>query len=154
MTIYRICLPVIIALQLGVPALAQQSATAPPIDPALKLVNDREVSAFLATDATTLGLLWADDFVVTNPLNRLATKPQVLAMVKGGTLSFKSYERRIEYVHRYGDIAVLAGVETVEWAGKMPLAGSPRVLRFTAVWRWTKQGWQEIARHANVLPPS
>ncbi len=121
-------------------------------DAELRRANQREVAAFMATDPVALERLWSKDFVVTNPLNKFATAPQVLAMVKGGTLSFKSYERTIEYIHHYGNIAVVIGAEKVEWAGKMPLAGKLLPLRFTAVWLSTPSGWQEVARHANLAP--
>ena len=132
------------------PAVAQAQAAG--ADTELRRVNQQEVAAFMATDPVALARLWSKEFVVTNPLNQLATGPQVLAMVKGGALSFKSYERTIEYIHHYGDIAVVAGAEKVEWTGKMPLAGKLLPLRFTAVWLSTPSGWQEVARHANVVP--
>jgi hypothetical protein len=49
-------------------------------------------------------------------------------------------------------MAIVAGSETVVWGGKMPNAGKIEHLRFTGV--WMKQGgrWQEIARHANIVP--
>jgi hypothetical protein len=131
---------------------AQERAANPGADAELRRANQQEVAAFMATDPVALARLWSKEFVVTNPLNQLATAPQVLAMVKGGALSFKSYERTIEYIHHYGDIAVVAGAEKVEWTGKMPLAGKLLPLRFTAVWLSTPSGWQEVARHANVAP--
>ncbi len=125
---------------------------APTADSRLQAANDREVTAFMANDTAALAALWSDDFLVTNPLNQVAGKAQVLGMVRQGILSFKSYNRRIEHVQRYGNIAIVIGSETVEWIGKMPLAGRPRELRFTAVWRMSKRGWQEVARHANLVP--
>lgn len=124
----------------------------PTVDSGLQAANDREVAAFMATDRAALAALWSNDFLVTNPLNQVATKEQVLGMVDQGMLSFKSYNRRIEHVQRYREFAIVIGSETVEWSGKMPLAGRPRDLRFTAVWRMSKRGWQEVARHANILP--
>jgi len=38
-----------------------------------------------------------EDFVVTNPLNRLAKKTDVLAMIDSGFLVITEYERQIEY---------------------------------------------------------
>lgn len=96
-------------------------------------------------------MLWADDFVVTNPLNQLADKQQVLAMMTSGVLAFRSYERQIEYVHAYGDVVLVAGAETVVWSGRIPLAGRVTPLRFTALWMHRNGRWQEVARHANVV---
>ena len=120
-------------------------------DAQLRAANAREVAAFLATDAPGLARLWSDDFIVTNPLNHVANKSQVLAMVKGGMLSFKSYDRQIEHILHYGNIAIVIGSENVEWSGKMPLAGKLLPLRYTAIWLDTGGKWQEVARHANVV---
>ena len=117
----------------------------------IRQLNAKEVEAFLAKDAKTLERIWSNDMVVTNPLNKLVNKQQVLGLVESGTLAFTSYERHIEYVRVYGDFVVVAGSETVVWAGKMPNAGTTSPLRFTAI--WMKQGgrWQEVARHANIV---
>jgi hypothetical protein len=97
--------------------------------------------------------LWSDDFVVTNPLNKFVTKQQVLGMVDSGFLVITSFDRQIEYLRAYGDVVIVAGREAVVWGGRMPNAGKSENLRFTAV--WMKQGgqWQQIARHANIVPP-
>ncbi len=96
--------------------------------------------------------LWADSFVVTNPLNKFVSKQQVLGMMTSGFLVITSYKRDIEYIKEYGDIAIVAGSEDVIWGGRMPNAGKPDHLRFTAVWLHRDGAWQEIARHANVVP--
>jgi hypothetical protein len=98
-----------------------------------------------------LGRIWSDDFVVTNPLSKFVNKRQVLGLIESGTLAFSSYDRQIEYVHFYGDTAVVAGSETVVWAGKMPNAGKTSHLRFTAIWMKQDGRWQEIVRHANII---
>jgi hypothetical protein len=136
--------------------LGGTSATSRPArqvpDQALKTANDAEVEAFLKDDPITLAHLWSDDFLVTNPLNQVANKSQVLDMVKGGMLSFKTYERRIEYIRHYGPLAAVIGSETVEWTSRMPLAGQPRKLRFTALWKRSGGRWTEVVRHANIVP--
>ncbi|MBZ5617008.1 MAG: nuclear transport factor 2 family protein [Acidobacteriia bacterium] len=114
--------------------------------------NVEEVQAFLHNDPRTMTRLWSDDFVVTNPLNKFVPKQQVLGMVESGFLVITSYDRQIEYLRVYGDTAIAAGNETVVWGGKMPNAGKTEHLRFTGI--WMKQGgrWQEVARHANIVP--
>jgi len=89
---------------------------------------------------------------VTNPFNKFVNKQQVLVMITTGTLAFSSFERQIEYVRVYGDTVIVAGSETVTWAGRMPNAGQITHLRITSI--WMKQGgrWQQVARHANIIP--
>jgi ketosteroid isomerase-like protein len=128
-------------------------AVAEEVDPGLRAANDAEVRAFLAADAKGLDSLWADTFVVNNPLRKFVTGPQVLSMVSSGLLRFASLTRSIDYAHAYGDITILAGTETCGWAGKFPLAGQTSKVRFTAVWRRSPGGrWLEVARHADILP--
>jgi hypothetical protein len=123
-----------------------------PSEDAVRQASAREVKAFLDKDAGKLATLWSDDMVVTNPLNKFVDKRQVLGMVQAGVLTFAAYERTIDYAHVYGDTVILAGKETVTWGSRMPHGGKTERLLFTAV--WMKQGgrWQEVARHANVVP--
>src|SRR5215471_10616258 len=116
-------------------------------------LSAEEVNAFLKNDRAAMARLWSDDFVVTNPLNKFVTKQQVLGMVDSGFLVITSFDRQIDYLRSYGDFVVVAGREVVLWGGRMPNAGKSENLRFTAV--WMKQGgrWQQIARHANIVPP-
>jgi len=127
---------------------AQSSAEAE-----IRKASDKEVDAFMRVDPKTLESLWSNEFVVTNPLNKFVTGKQVIGMVTSGMLAFKSYERTIEYFRQYDDIAVVAGSETVVWAGKMPLAGKESHLRYTAFWQKQNGTWKEIARHANIVDP-
>ena len=147
------------ALLTAVPALLAQGQPMSPqtdenrrVEQRVRGLNTEEADAFLHQDAKALAHLWSDDLVVTNPLNKFVNKQQVLGMVESGFLVITSYDRSIEYVRVYGDTVIVAGSETVVWGGKMPNAGKTEHLRFTGV--WMKQGgrWQEVARHANIIP--
>jgi len=118
----------------------------------IRRLSTEEVNAFLKNDRSAMARPWSDDFVVTNPLNKFVTKQQVLGMVDSGFLVITSFDRQIEYLRVYGDVVVVAGGEAVVWGGRMPNDGKSENLRFTAI--WMKQGgrWQEIARHANIVP--
>src|SRR5262245_59214483 len=62
---------------------------------AVRASSAQEVDAFLRRDRQRLASLWSADFVVTNPLNRLVDKTEVLAMIDSGFLIITEYERRI-----------------------------------------------------------
>jgi hypothetical protein len=130
----------------------EPAGKAGPSETEVRRVNAEEVEAFLHNDPKTMEQLWSNDFVVTNPLNKFATKQQVLGMVRAGVLVITSYDRRIEYLKFYGDTAIAAGNETVVWGGKMPNAGKTEHLRFTGIWMKQRGRWQEVARHANIVP--
>lgn len=114
-------------------------------------LSDEEVRAFLNMDPKAMAQIWSDDFVVTNPLNKFVTKTQVLEMVNSGFLAMTAYDRKIEYLHVYGDTVIGIGSETVVWGGKMPNAGKTEHLRFTSIWMRQRGRWQEVARHANIV---
>ena len=118
----------------------------------VRRLNAEEVEAFLHKDPKTMARLWSDDFVVTNPLNKFVNKQQVLGMMESGFLVITSYDRQIEYLRFYGDTAITAGSETVAWGGRMPNAGKTEHLRFTGIWMKQAGRWQEVARHANIVP--
>jgi hypothetical protein len=123
-----------------------------PEEAEVRRLNAQEVEAFLHNDPKAMARLWSDNFVVTNPLNKFVAKTQVLGMVESGLLVITAYERQIEYLRFYGDTAIAAGSETVTWGGRMPNAGKVEHLRFTGIWMKQDGHWQEVARHANIVP--
>jgi len=147
----------ILALLTGVPVLlAQTTGSAMSNDKKgeeeVRRLNDEEVEAFLQKDPKAMARLWSDDFVVTNPLNKFVNEQAVLGMVESGFLVITSYTRQIEYIRMYGDTAIVAGSEAVMWGGKMPNAGKTEHLRFTGIWMRQGGRWQDVARHANIVP--
>jgi ketosteroid isomerase-like protein len=151
---------VLLALSISalIPAAAGQTASSADktgdarSEDEVRRLSAEEVQAFLNRDSKTLARLWSDDFVVTNPLNQFVTKQQVLGMVEAGVLVITSFERQIDYAKVYGDTVIVAGRETVIWGGKMPNAGRTERLRITAIWMKQQDRWQQVARHANVVP--
>jgi ketosteroid isomerase-like protein len=118
----------------------------------VRRLNTEEVQAFLQKDPKAMARLWSDDFVVTNLFNKFVNKQQVLGMVESGLLIITSYDRQVEYVRSYGEMVIVAGSETVVWGGKMPNAGKTEHLRFTGIWMKQNGRWQEVVRHANIVP--
>jgi len=117
----------------------------------IRRVNAEEVESLLRNDVKALERLWSDDLVVTNPLNNFVNKKEVLRLIVSGVLAFRSYDRRIEHIKLHENLAVVAGSETVVWAGKMPGAGKSSLLRFTGLWLRQNGRWQQVARHANIV---
>lgn len=145
---------ILMLLSAGVVGISAQAAPTKAAEEQIRQLNHQEVQAFLSRDPSAMDSLWSDDLVVTNPLNKLVTKAQVLEMVKSGFLVITSYQRKIEYLRIYGEVAIVAGSESVVWGGNMPMAGKAQALRFTGIWRKERGHWREVARHANVLPAS
>jgi ketosteroid isomerase-like protein len=147
------CLAIGLLVACGSAVHAHQSATAAAQNEAdVRATSAAEVDAFLRRDAATMARLWSDDFVVTNPLNQFVTKAQVLKLVSSGVLVITAFTRELEYAKVYGDTVILAGRETVVWGGKMPNAGRTEHLRITAIWMKQQGRWQQVGRHANIVP--
>ncbi len=143
----------IVAALFGSQAVAAEPAGAQRAVGEVRRLSAQEVEAFLHRDESSMARLWSNDFVVTNPLNRLANKQQVLGMMASGILVITSYDRQTEFAKLYrDDTVILAGRETVVWGGKMPNAGRTEHLRFTAIWMREGGEWREVARHANIVP--
>jgi hypothetical protein len=53
------------------------------VEEEISRLNDQEVEALLRNDVKTLGRLWSEDFIVTNPFNKFLNK-QALAAPKIG----------------------------------------------------------------------
>jgi ketosteroid isomerase-like protein len=139
--------PIASAQETHIPTMKNNNA-----EEEVRKLSAEEVEAFIHKDSKAMARLWSDDFVVTNPLNKFVDKRQVLGMMESGFLIITSFDRQIEYVRVYGDTVIVAGSETVVWGGKMPNAGKTEHLRFTAIWMKQGERWQEVARHANVVP--
>lgn len=141
----------------GLLALAQATPDQPARESAatqqVRQLSEQEVQAMLHADAAAMARLWSDDLVVNNPLHQFVDKKQVLHLVTSGFLAFTSYDRQIEYIRDYGDTVIVAGHETLVFSGHMPNAGKTQHLRFTAVWMKQQGRWQEVARHADIVPP-
>ena len=133
-------------------ATPEKPATESPATKEVRQLSDQEVQAMLHSDADAMERLWSNDLVVNNPLQKFVDKKQVLGLVKSGFLAFTSYERQIEYIRDYGNTVIVAGHETLVFSGKMPNAGKTQHLRFTAVWMKQHGRWQEVARHADIVP--
>ena len=144
----------IVACACALAAVPALPATDSKAEREVRALSAQEVQAFLGRDREKLAALWAEDFVVTNPLNQLVDKRQVLGMIDSGMLVITSFTRQIELARVYGDMVILTGSEDCVWGGKMPLAGKPSHLRFTAMWMKRGGRWQEVVRHANIVPPA
>lgn len=151
-----LCSSAMILLLVGLGGICVSAQTDSPrsVEEEVRRLSDEEVQAFLDKEPKTMARLWSDDLVVTNPLNKFVNKQDVLGMMQSGFLVITSYDRQIEYARVYGDTVILAGSETVVWGGKMPTAGKSEQLRFTAIWMKQQGRWQEVARHANIVPSS
>ena len=111
----------------------------------IRRLDNEAREAFLRGDVATLQRLFSEDFVVTNPFNRVLDKPQVLEALESGRIKHSVYEREIEVLRLYADTAVVMGRESVVDDGQT------KNRRYTEVWLRREGRWQIVARHANDI---
>lgn len=124
---------------------AAQSAD---IENKIRELEKAESGAVVAHDTTTLEGIWAGDFTVNTPYNRVGTG------TKGGPihLYYERLDRNIEKLIVYSDqLAMTMGNEVIKRKPPMTLAGQTLTRRFTHVWMKRNGEWQLAIRHANFI---
>ena len=121
--------------------------TMPTWEQEIRTLEDESITAFLAADLPTLQRLWADEFVVNNPLQQVIGCSQVLELLRSGRIRHSSYECQIERVTRHGDVVVVMGNDRVT----DPPDGTISRRRFTNVWQLQDGAWRTIARQATIV---
>ena len=105
--------------------------------------------AFLAADTATLDPMWDEELLVNSPLNIINDKSRVLELLGAGRIRHTFDDVVIERVHRFGDVVVVMGRDTVDG----PPHGAIVDRRFTNVWQRQDGAWKMIARHAQIVHP-
>jgi ketosteroid isomerase-like protein len=120
----------------------------------IRSLEDQEVAAVLDADIAALERLWSPQFIVNNPQNGItADRADVIDRVRRGLISYSSFERRIEAIRFAGDVAIVMGSEAVVPKGDSAREGQTLHRRYTSVWKRSGSGWQNVARHANLICP-
>jgi hypothetical protein len=113
----------------------------------IRALEEQARLAFLTLDYPTLEKIWADDFTVNSPLNRINTRDQLFALLKSGRVRHLSHEITIESLTRHGNTVIVMGRDQVT----DPPDNALSLRRFTNIWQLQNDTWRLIARHAHVL---
>ncbi|MCU0376273.1 MAG: nuclear transport factor 2 family protein, partial [Chitinophagaceae bacterium] len=112
------------------------------------------VTAILKADTNTLKTLWAPEFLVNNPRNKITgDRDAVLMSQKAGMIDYSTFERNIERIQIQKRIIITMGYEIFVSRRDIPeaKAGQTYQRRFTNMWMKKKGKWQQIARHASII---
>lgn len=130
---------------------AQTTSTA---EDEIRSLEEREHRAMLSQDTETLRNIWATDFMVNAPFNRVTlSSEEVIDLVQKGMIKYSSFERNIEGIMIKDDTAITMGSEEVVPLGEVPNAGEIVQRRYTNIWKKQEGQWRLIARHANIANP-
>ena len=150
--------PLLALLVVGCASGATQAGPRPDVvgdEATIRALEEQVNRAVLDQDFATLERLWSPRFMVNTPRGDVApNRNAVLDIFRQGIAHYSSYDHRIERLLIDGDIAIVMGAETVKPIGNAPLAGQTVERRFTNIWKRDGGTWRELARHANVVPPS
>jgi ketosteroid isomerase-like protein len=118
----------------------------------IRKLDAAEADAVLRSDLTALDKIWAEDFTVNNPGNRISKgRAEVVKQVRAGIIKYSSFVREIETIVFHGNTVVVLGLETVTPTGNAPGAGQILRRRFTNVWIKKKGKWLLTARQASII---
>ena len=115
----------------------------------IEALEQREASAMLAADASSLQTLWADDMVVNSTANLIAGKQILLEMVKNGRLKLRIYERKPVRITVLGDVVVTTGNEVSQLI--TDTAEFKLFVSYMNVWTKRDGEWQLLARHVGLI---
>ncbi len=122
------------------------------VETAIRKLEETEHKAMLARDTGTLLKIWASDFIVNTPANRITlSRQELFDLVRAGIFNYTSFTREIEQVFIKGDMAITMGSEAVVPVGDNSKAGQTIKRRYTNIWMKQNGVWRLTARHANEL---
>lgn len=137
-----------IAFSLIVPfcLLAQASE-----DSLIHKLEDRERIAILKGDTIELSKLMSKKIVVHNPENTIVGYGQIMDRIRGGKISYSSFERSIDTIAFINEMAVVMGLETIIPKGATLYGGKTVTRRFTNIWTKENGEWKLTVRQATIV---
>lgn len=129
--------------------LAQSAKQNDALEKKIRTLEQEEVSAILSGNFDKLDKLWAEDYTVNSPRNKVvkaSTGP-----IRNGLTKYASFVREIEAVLISGNTVIVMGQETAKPISKAAEAEQIFRRRYTNVWMKRKGKWLLIARHANII---
>lgn len=107
--------------------------------------------AAISGDRAAFAALLADDLAVNNPQNGVSVRGATQQRSSAGQISYRSYDRVIEYAGLRGDMVILMGEEMVMPRPLDRTPARPVHRRFTDLWRRDAGAWKLTARQATVI---
>jgi hypothetical protein len=152
MVVYRTLWP-LIALLLAAPVSAQQTVSDAR---ALAALDARQKDMVARADIDGLAALASPDLRINAPTNRILTRDQFIAMMRGGQIGAEAFERSVESATVSGTIGIVMGHEIFTPTATSELGKTygalPLKRRYTNIYVLNDGQWRWLARHANVLP--
>jgi ketosteroid isomerase-like protein len=128
---------------------AAQLAPGLRMPPEIGTAYGRLGKAMMAHDAAGVRGVWAEDFIVNSPANRVLRREEVIAAMADDLLDYKDFRKHITAIDQKPEVTVVMGYDTMVPL-KGPGAGRQVTRPFTDVWAKRDGRWQLIARQATI----
>ncbi|HTY49757.1 MAG TPA: nuclear transport factor 2 family protein [Steroidobacteraceae bacterium] len=116
----------------------------------IRQLEQQQVHAAVAGDATTLGLLFAQDFRIVEPNGAIASREELMKLLTGGAHPYRSGSYETQLVRDLGQVVVTVGLEEVV-PDQGPQAGQVVHRRVMQVWKRDHGRWKLTLRDAMVV---
>ena len=118
----------------------------------IRRLENLERESVLKSDSVVLfDKVWSPKMVINTPANVVGTVEGTKQLLRSGGLHYLSFERNIEKITFYDDVAIVMGGEVIKPQGTQPNAGKTVSRRFTHVWKFSNNSWSIIARQATII---
>jgi ketosteroid isomerase-like protein len=121
------------------------------IEKEIRQIEKKRTDAYMIKDTATILKMYAPDYFVNAPSNRVIALDEFIKRLMSGIISSTEYKHEIEKIIIKGNIVISMGHESYVGAEKNPDAGKTITMRYTNFWVKEKNGWKLFARHANVM---
>jgi hypothetical protein len=118
----------------------------------IRRLENLEREALIKGDSTALfNKLWSSNIVFNTPANVVGTVEGTKRIFQTGGLGYQSFERKIDKITFFDNVAIVMGGEFIKPQGTQPNAGKTVSRRFTNVWQNHDGTWTMIARHSTTI---
>lgn len=132
--------------------ISQNVCAQDPREAEIRQLEKLERESVMKGDSVALfDKIWSPKMVVNTPMNVVGTVEGTKAHLRAGGLNYLSFERNIEKISFYDNIAIVMGGEVVKPQGKQMHAGKVVSRRFSHVWQFANNRWSIIARQSTII---
>ena len=121
------------------------------IEKEIRKIEKKRIDAYMIKDTATILKMYAPDYFVNSPSNRVIALDEFIKRLMSGIISTTGYTNEIEKIIIKGNIVISMGHESYIGAEKNPEAGQTITMRYTNFWVKENDSWKLFARHANIV---
>lgn len=117
----------------------------------IRKIDSAQKEAYLKKDTSNFLKYFSPDVVVHGPSNKIETLEELLVRIRKGGSDREYYDRVVEKITFFNNIAVVMGNETTKPTGIAANAGKTVKRRFTNIWMKKENGWRLVARQSTII---